>query len=214
MKNPFVIGLFATALLSSSLSAASPETFSKAVGDMAMKLNQPIKVKIVADEASGKLAVFDGETIAVPGKTLSLIKTDQEASALVALILGYQSGYFEPIRDKRNSTAASVIAFPLQVAAEGLSGSQGQDLYGGEIPNFSAEELRERKNQQQQRRAAVAISLAEKSGSCTGAMVDMLNRMRSEGNGAAALSDQPAGFARMVLKDMGSAAFPPDRSCI
>ena len=82
-----------------------------------------------------------------------------------------------------------------------------------ETPNFSGEEQRERDADISRQRAALAVSLASKAGSCTGPMVDLLNRMRLAAAGSASRQNEPAGFARQALRDLGRSVFPPDRSC-
>jgi hypothetical protein len=127
----------------------------------------------------------------------------------------YRDRNFAAKGERRNSVLESIISYPLYAIADSIGASAAENQYpdAREVPIYTADELRTLEANQGRRRAANAVQLATKAGACAGPMVDLLSRMRADGGGAASLEQQPAGFARMVLQDLGSTVYPPDRSC-
>ena len=209
----FLYTLAATALAVASPALAggvSLTDFQAATADLATATGQPLEVRIADRSEQDSFLRVTGPRLSVTPETLALVGSKQEARALVALALTYQSVWFETPTDRRKSSLDYVSWIPAMIA-DSQRGASLPDAR--QIPNFTAEEQRERDDNVSRQRAALAVSLASKAGSCAGPMVDLLQRMRLSAAGSASRPDQPAGFARQALRDLGRTAYPPDRSC-
>jgi hypothetical protein len=206
--------------LAIALVAASPsssvETLQQGAADVGAAIKTPLTLSVDPDIAS---IIVDGERISVSPTTVALVKTREEARALVALAIAYKP---KPIRAGRRKpgTAEYVAALPLYLAAQGAFDRQRQSTGSGypvewnEPSGSDPEAVRSSIKRAKQSRAAFAVQLVQKAGGCSGPMVDLLNRMRAEDSSSGAASEMTnAGFARVALADLGRSVYPPDRSC-
>jgi hypothetical protein len=181
--------------------------------DIGVVVNQDVPVTL--DDKTA-VAFFDGERMHVSPAMVATIKTRQEARALAAMALAYGHGRLGARTRGKTSAAEYVIALPLYMLAQGArDSSRGPGLsFDNDTNDSSPQEIRAESRKIAGQRAALAIHLTEQAGGCTGPMVDLLNRMRGhDSTSAVAGAASQAGFARMVLRDMGNLAYPPDNRC-
>lgn len=170
-------------------------------------------VLVVVDDVSA-VTSFDGERMHVTQAALDQVHNRQEARALAALAMAYGQGRIKARDPHKPGAAEYVAAFPLYMIAQSRKG--GAIDYGDSgVNRADPEEIKSDSRQLAGHRASLAVHLAERAGSCTGPMVDLLNRMRgTDSTSAAATRATPSGFARMVLRDLGKQAYPPDQHCV
>jgi hypothetical protein len=206
--------------LAAALIAASPpsplDMLQQGAADVGAAIKTPLT--IVVDPTLASIRV-DGERISIAPTTAALVKTREEARALVALAIAYKP---KPIRAglRKPGTAEYVAALPLYLAAQGAFDRQqkttgsGYPIEWSEPSGSDPDAVRSSIKRAKQGRASFAVHLVQKAGGCSGPMVDLLNRMRAEDSSSAAASDMTnAGFARVALADLGRSVYPPDRSC-
>ncbi len=210
------IRLFA---LSALLIAAAPPSAQFALvqsgaSDVGAVVDQAVTVVIDSDHG---IASFDGQRIHMTQAVLDRVQNRQEARALAALAFAYGSGRIQARGTHKAGVAEHVIALPLYMIAQGATDGRN----GAAIPFPDAnqngkdpEEIKSETRQASAHRASLAVHLAERAGSCSGPMVALLNRMRDgDATSAAASGNTESGFARMVLRDLGKQAYPPDNHC-
>jgi hypothetical protein len=206
--------------LAAALVAASPpgplDMLQQGAADVGAAIKAPLT--IVVDPTLASIRV-DGERISIAPTTAALVKTREEARALVALAVAYKPE-LAPYGRRKPGAAEYVLALPLYMAAQGLEGRQQQgNGYGyptewSEPSGPDVEHVRSKVKAAKQSRAAFAVHLVQKAGGCSGPMVDLLNRMRAEDHSSGTASQMTnAGFARVALTDLGRSVYPPDRSC-
>lgn len=211
MKLHSILALAALAASGPALaSGVSLDILRAASADLASASGRPIEASVADPALQPGFARFTESRLSVTPEALALIGSPNEARAFVALAIAYQGVWFATPADRRKSKLDYVTWIPA-IIADSKSTDTLPDARA--IPNFTREELRERDNAVRSQRAALAVSLASKAGSCAGPMVDLLRRMRGTAGGAASTVEQPSGFARQVLRDLGHSAYPPDRSC-
>ncbi|MEY2927510.1 MAG: hypothetical protein RL367_1987, partial [Pseudomonadota bacterium] len=182
--------------------------------DVGAVLDQSIVV--VVDQQSD-VASFDGERIHVVQALVNRVQNRQEARTLAALAMAYGQGRIQERGAHKPGTAEIAVSLPLYMLAQNQSREHGLAIPTGLAKRVAddPEQIRAQSRQAANHRADLAVHLAERAGSCTGPMVDLLNRMRGgDSTSAAASRDTQAGFARMVLHDLGKQAYPPDNHCV
>jgi hypothetical protein len=206
------------ALMALTLIAAAPPKpelalIESGAKDIGVVVNQDVPVTLDGKAAA---AYFDGERMHVAPAMVAAIKTRQEARALAAMALAYGHGRLGARAPGKPGVAEHVIALPLYLLAQGERGSPLDSglSFGNDTNDSTPQERRADSQKIAQQRAALAIHLTEQAGGCTGPMVDLLTRMRGhDATSAVAGASSAAGFARMVLRDMGKLAYPPDHRC-
>jgi hypothetical protein len=159
------------------------------------------------------------DRLTISPQTAALVKTREEARALVVLALAYHPAVSDSTTRKPGA-AEYIVALPLYLAAQGAFDRQ-QYASGGTYPvewnqpaGPDTDALRENRKAAREQRGARTLHLLQQAGGCSGPMVDLLNRMRAEDHGSlAASAASNAGFAKMALTDLGRNVLPPDRSC-
>ncbi len=208
------------AVLAAAAPAASPpasiDLLKEGAKDISAAIKTPLTVEIDPETSALQLS---GERVLIAPETAALVKSREEAKALVALAVAYKPEQFNVGRRKPGTAEYAAALLPY-LAAQGAFDRQQRSNGSGYPAEWSQPsggdptEVRAHIKAAKQGRAAYAVHLLQRSGGCSGPMVDLLNRMRAEDHTSATASDMTnAGFARVVLADLGSTVYPPDRSC-
>jgi hypothetical protein len=214
-----IVSLAAASLVSLAAVAAGAPTGLDLLRSAASETSNVIETSLTVDVLPvGKrdgFAFVEGDKIFISDEAMALVQTPQEARALLSLAIAYQDFQFGPRPRHYAGALEKIISFPMLIIAENAAGNRGEIAASGNNGPLSAPEIQEERIKRGKLRAAYAVDLNAKSGSCSGPMVDLLQRMQrgARGGGMTAARNQPAGFARQVLKDLGSTVYPPDRSC-
>jgi hypothetical protein len=205
-----------TAILLAASPAAPTDFITLGAADVATATHSPLSVEIDPESVAMQLV---GERLLIAPDTAALVKSRQEARALVALAIAYKP---KPVLGGRRKPGAAeyVAALPLYLAAQGAEDRQNRasgNSYPSEWNEPSGPDpdaVRSHIRAAKQSRAVFAVHLLQKAGGCSGPMVDLLNRMRAKDSSSGAASPATnAGFARVALADLGRSVYPPDRSC-
>jgi hypothetical protein len=214
-----VIGLSAGGLLSlAAVAAGAPsglDLLRSAASETSKVVGTSLTVDVLPVAKSAGFAFVEGDRILISDQAMAMVQTPQEARALLSLAIAYQDFQFGPRPRHHAGTLEKVISFPMLIIAENAASNRNENASSGNNGPLSAPEIQEERIKRGKLRAAYAVDLNAKSGSCSGPMVDLLQRMQrgARGGGMTAARNQPAGFARQVLKDLGSTVYPPNRSC-
>jgi hypothetical protein len=181
--------------------------------DIAAATKSPLSVEL--DEKVSTMRLV-GDRLKIAPFTALHVKTREEARALVALAIAYRRD--PTMSDRRKpGTAEYLLALPLYAIAEDRvqrTNGTNYPLAWSEPSGPDPVAVQSRVRAVGQGRAAFAVHILQKSGGCSGPMVDLLNRMRAEDSSSSAASRMTnAGFARVALADLGRSVYPPDRSC-
>jgi hypothetical protein len=212
-----LIGLAAMSSVAvASTAGADFGQMEAATAAMAKAVKAPLTVEPLATNRFDGFALVEGDRIFLSPAVAGLAQSPQEARALVSLVLAYQDHQFSARAGRKPGLVEYAVAWPLHLVAEARSnGSGGYGQLAQNSPAQTGTEIQAEREKRGRKRAALALDLAGKAGSCAGPMVDLLQRMRgsAEGGGETASVNQPSGFARQVLRDLGRSVYPPDRSC-
>jgi hypothetical protein len=218
-KSAKIIGLSVAGLASVAAMASGTPTaldlLRGAASDASKVVGAPLTVDILPIGKDAGFAFVEGDKIFISGDAMKFVRSPQEARALVSLTLAYQDFQFGPTSAHRPGTLEKLGSLAMVMVAENATSNRGQNTNTGNDGPLSAPEIQDARIKRGRLRAAYAVDLNAKVGSCSGPMVDLLKRMQSGagGGGSAAARNQPAGFARQVLRDLGSSVYPPDRAC-
>ncbi len=211
-----VLFLPLAALLVAASAPASDDLITQATADVSSALKTPLSVTVDEQVA---LMSLSGDRLTISPQTAALVKTREEARALIVLALAYQPAT-SGTAARKPGAAEYIIALPLYLASQGAADRQ-QYANGGTYPvewsqpaGPDTDVLRENRKAAREQRGARALHLLQQSGGCSGPLVDLLNRMRAEDHGSnAASAASNAGFAKVALTDLGRNVYPPDRAC-
>jgi hypothetical protein len=208
------ISLFA--LLIAASAPTSLDLIRLGTADVSAAIKSPLSAEI--DDGSTFMHV-KGEHLYVAPATAALIKSREEARALVALALAYQPADART-ETRKPGAAEYAIALPLYLAAQGYldrrryAEGHSYPLSWNDPVGADTDRVRADKTAVRQERSNLAVHLLQKAGGCSGPMVDLLTRMRAADHGSGTASPSTnAGFAKVVLTDLGRNVYPPDRSC-
>jgi hypothetical protein len=200
------------------LIAAAPVVDTVTLGAQDVAKANNLVFDVVGEPRVATVA-FDGARVSISPQTAAMVQTRQEARALTALALAYAKPNRDQAGRSKPGTVETLAALPFYLVAQNAvdnrdpsSGGIGFDSPERPTP----EDYRRANATAGRKRAALAVQLAGKAGSCSAAMVALLKRMQASGKGSSrtAGSDNSAGFARMVLRDLGATIYPPDDTCL
>jgi hypothetical protein len=208
--------LVLSVLLVGAAPPASLDLIQQGAADMGAVIKTPLTVGI---DAQARFMGFKGDRLNIAPQTAALVKSREEARALVALALAYQMS--EPASGSRKPGVAEyAVALPLFLAAQSSADRRqyatrsGYPVEWSEPVGNDPTDIREARKAARQSRSNLTLHLLQRAGGCSGPLVDLLNRMRAEDHGSGAGSPVTnAGFAKIALTDLGRNVYPPDRSC-
>ncbi len=210
MRNRILAFAISAALsLPATASVDSLAMMKTATHEVSASLGVPFNLEVAKNLT---FAAMEGDRLRIAPEAMSSVETPNEARALVALVVAYRGRSLGKFVDRRSS-AVNTVGNIIYSVGDGASDSTFPAARA--IPNHTREEQRAYVAKMGAKRAALALQIASRSGSCAGPLVDLLTRMRGAAarTSAVAALDTPAAFARQAIRDLGKTAFPPDRSC-
>ncbi len=152
------------------------------------------------------------DKIVVSSSFAQLPRSPVEELALAALIVAWFNQPDASTQSKRSDLPQQLLALGMLGLGEKIDPIHDQADRNRRSDNF-----RYRGNSASWQSPALAqraLALATSTGSCSGALVNVLNRARTRSTTADQHQRSQDIFARSILSQLGSSIMPPDNSCV